>query len=148
MDIITISSFLLPWLPVLLKKAGESALSSATNKMGEDAWEQAKAIWAKLHPKIEVETSAKIAAEKLAAKPDSAAWQEAFQEELEAILEKDPELKAAIAEIIENTEGGEGSTSIQQNIGTVQRGQAINNMQNSTAKNIGSVGSVGGDVNW
>lgn len=145
MDVVTISSLLIPWLPALLKKAGESAVGSAAGQMGKDTWEQAKAIWAKLHPKIEAEAGAKVAAEELAKNPEDPIWKAPFQQKLTEILENDPELKAAIAEILESTDAAGANTQIRQEIGTVERGQAIGEMTNSKAVNIG--GNVGGDAN-
>ena len=147
MNITTISNLLIPCLPFLLKKVGESALGSAASQMGKDAWEQAQKIWAKLQPKIEVEATAKAAAEELAKKPESDIWKAAFQEKLTEILENDPELKAAIAEILKDTNADGGQTQVQQTIGTMAGGQAINQMENSEAKSIDSIGSVGRDVN-
>jgi hypothetical protein len=57
-------------------------LRGASGKIGEDTWNTAKKIWDKLHPKIEAKEDAKIAAEQLAAKPESDARKAVFQEEL------------------------------------------------------------------
>ncbi|NEO27149.1 MAG: hypothetical protein F6K03_09705 [Kamptonema sp. SIO4C4] len=145
MDIVAISSLLIPWLPILLKKAGESAVSSAAGQMGKDTWQQAQAIWAKLHPKIEAEAGAKVAAEELAKNPDDPTWKAPFEQKLTEILENDPELKAAIAAILQETEDNPADTSIKQQIGTVTKGQAVANMKDSTAINVG--GDVSGGIN-
>jgi hypothetical protein len=43
-------AFLAPYLPSLLK-FGEKAVEGAAEKLGGDAWERAKLIWAKILPK-------------------------------------------------------------------------------------------------
>ena len=135
MVIITLTSFLAPCLPFLLKKVGASALNGAAQKLGEDTWEKAKAIWGKLLPKVESETSAKIAAEKLAIMPDSAVWKEAFQEELAAIFAKDSDLEADIAEMFKDIPPTANQKVAQQNIEQNQ-GVVIGQMSGGSVKNI------------
>lgn len=146
MDVAIFTSFLAPCLPYLLKKVAEPALSGAATKLGQDTWDKAKAIWTKLCPKVEAEAAANIAATKLAEKPDSEVWKAALQEELEALFQKDHALADLISEILKDKdEVSKGGVQIQQTAGTVE-GQMIGQMQNSQAKNIGSIGSVQGDV--
>lgn len=146
MDVAIFTSFLAPCLPYLLKKVAEPALSGAATKLGQDTWDKAKAIWTKLCPKVEAEAAANIAATKLAEKPDSEVWKAALQSELEALFQKDQSLAEFISEILKDRdEVSKGGVQIQQTAGTVE-GQMIGQMQNSQAKNIGSIGSVQGDV--
>ncbi|MBD2346204.1 hypothetical protein [Anabaena subtropica] len=146
MNVTILTSFLAPCLPFLLKKVGESALSGAATKLGQDTWDKATAIWAKLWPSIEAEAAANIAATQLADKPESEAWKAALQEELETLLQKDKALAEFIAEIFKDkNEVSTNGVQIQQTAGTVE-GQMIGQMQNSEAKNIGNIGSVQGDV--
>ncbi len=146
MDVLALTTFLAPCLPFLLEKVGAPALNEAATKLGEDTWEKAKAIWAKLKPKVEAEAGATVAADKLANRPESAAWQEALHEELASILEKDTALAEAIVEILQDTEIAAGGNRVEQ---TVQenKGQVIGQMSGGEAKNIGVIGSVQGDVN-
>ncbi|WP_334882570.1 hypothetical protein [Nostoc sp.] len=65
MDIALLVKVLAPCLPFLLK-VGNKAVEGASQKVGEDVWNKAKAIWAKLHPKVE----AKEAATDVAQKPE------------------------------------------------------------------------------
>ncbi|MCC5610395.1 hypothetical protein LC612_27500 [Nostoc sp. CHAB 5834] len=146
MDVTILTSFLAPCLPFLLKKVAEPALSGAATKLGQDTWDKARAIWTKLHSPVEAEPAANIAATKLAEKPDSEVWKAALQEELEALFQKDKALADLISEIFKDKDGvSTGGVQIQQTAGTVE-GQMIGQMQNSEAKNIGSIGSVQGDV--
>ncbi len=146
MDVLVLTTFLAPCLPFLLEKVGAPALEGAATKLGEDTWEKAKAIWAKLRPKVESETAAKVAAEKLANKPDSPAWQEALQEELETIFRNDAALANSIADIFQGSQVASGGNQVQQTV-KENRGQVIGQMFGGEAKNIGGIDSVQGDVN-
>lgn len=139
MDITMLTTLLAPCLPFLLKKVGEPALGTVASKLGEDTWGRAKEIWTKLRPTLENEEAARIAATKLAEKPESEVWRAAFQEELEALLEKNTALKEAISELLEaNGVNTTDTTQIQQTISNNQ-GQVIGQMQNSKAISIGSI---------
>ena len=145
MDVVTLTAFLAPCLPFLLEKVGAPALDEASSKLGEDAWTKAKEIWSKLWPKVEVDAAAKVATEKLAEKPDSEAWKEAFQDELNAIFQKDSALVTAIAEILSSTQLANGGNQINQTLDE-NRGQVIGQMYGGEAKNIGNIDTVQGDV--
>ncbi len=69
MDIALIVKFLAPCLPFLLNMGGKVA-EGASQKVGEDGWNKAKAIWAKLLPKVEAKEAAKEAAVDVAQNPD------------------------------------------------------------------------------
>ncbi len=144
MDITTLMALLSPCLPFLMK-LGEKAAESASGKIGEDTWNTAKKIWDKLQPKIEAKEDAKIAAEQLAAKPESEARKAVFQEELETLLKENPDLADVIAKIMQEESP---ATSGVQNIQTVtnNEGQAINQMTGGKA--IGRIdGNIQGGVN-
>lgn len=102
MDILTLTALLAPHLPTLMKLGGKAA-ESAASKIGADTWEAAKKIWDKLSPNVEAKGDAKIAAEQLAAKPESDARKAVFQEELETLLKENPDLTEAIAKILADT---------------------------------------------
>jgi hypothetical protein len=48
-----LSTLLAPFLPYLLR-AGEKAAEEAGKRIGTDAWEKVKSLWARLSPKVEV----------------------------------------------------------------------------------------------
>ncbi|MEH2173130.1 hypothetical protein [Nostoc sp.] len=52
MDIALLVKFLAPCLPFLLN-VGKKVVEGASQKVGEDVWNKAKAIWTKLYPKVE-----------------------------------------------------------------------------------------------
>ncbi|HAA27694.1 MAG TPA: hypothetical protein DCE56_08490 [Cyanobacteria bacterium UBA8553] len=101
MDIALLTTFLAPFLP-FLGKLGEKAAEAAAEQLGVDSWEKAKGIWSKLGPKIEAKEEAKVAVQQVVAKPESAARQAVLQEELETLLNENPDLAAAIAKIMES----------------------------------------------
>lgn len=144
MDVITLTAFLTPFLPFLIK-FGEKSAESVASKVGEDSWNKAKKVWDKLQPKVEAKEDAKVAAEQVAAKPDSKARQAVFQEELETLLKENPDLVEAIAQILQEELPASSGT---QNVQTISNneGQAVNNMKdNSKATKIdGGVRVEGG----
>ncbi len=145
MDVITLTAFLSPFLPFLIK-FGEKSAETAGSKFGEDAWNKAKKIWDKLHPAVAAKEDAKVAAEQVAAKPESEARKAVFQEELTTLLQENPDLLAAIAQIMQEELPATSGTKITQTI-TNNEGQAIGQMTNSKA--IGRIeGGIQGSVNF
>ncbi|MFP4319892.1 MAG: hypothetical protein ACLFM4_15545 [Phormidium sp.] len=147
MNITVVSSLLIPYLPALLKKVGESELVASVGELGQAGWEQACKLWQALQPKLEQEMAAKLAAEELAKNPDDDTWKKPFEAKLAEMIEKDPQLQEAIAQILAEAEQEAGSPGVQQTIGEMKGGQAIGNMSNSKATNVGEVGNVGGNFN-
>lgn len=143
--ITALATFLAPCLPFLWEKAGAHALESAANQIGQDTWNKAQAVWEKLFPKIEQDESTKVVTAELAKDPESNVWQAAFQAKLQSILESDEELQKAITDILNaesNVSEGQGiQITVEHN-----EGQIIGNMNNSTAKNIGRIDNIQGDI--
>lgn len=146
MDVIALTALLSPCLQFLLK-LGEKAAESASGKIGEDTWNTAKKIWDKLHPKIEAKESARIATEQLAAQPESKARKAFFQEELEILLQENPDLAEAIAKIMqEKAPTASGTQNVQTVTNNEGQAQAINQMKGE--KVIGRIdGNIQGGVN-
>jgi len=144
MDVITLTALLSPCLSFLMKLGGKAA-ESAAGKVGEDTWNTAKKIWDKLHPKIEAKEDAKIAAEQLAAKPESEARKAVFQEELETLLKENPDLVEAIAQIMQEKPETTSGTSISQTINNT-KGQVMGQMTGGKATGI-DIDATQGDVN-
>ncbi len=93
-----IGAFLLPLLPYLLK-AGDKAAEEAGKKLGEAAWEKAKALWHKLHPKIEAKPAALEAVQEVANNPQDADAAAALRLQLRKLLSEDQALAAEIARL-------------------------------------------------
>lgn len=137
MDVTALTALLSPCLPFLMKAA-----ESASSKIGTDAWETAKKIWENLRPKLEAKDDVRVAAEQVAAKPESEARKAVFQEELKTLLKENPDLAEAITQIM--TESSSGSA-----LG-LQINQAVTGDENQIIGQAsgGKVfGSVTGNVN-
>jgi transketolase len=147
MDVIALTAFLTPFLPFLIK-FGEKSAESVASKFGEDSWNKAKKVWDKLQPKVEAKEDAKVAAEQVAAKPDSKARQAVFQEELETLLQENPDLVEAIAQIFqEKAPTASGTQNVQTVTNNEGQAQAINQMKGE--KVIGRIdGTIHGGVNF
>ncbi|MGB3205071.1 MAG: hypothetical protein WBB28_08790 [Crinalium sp.] len=143
MDIIALTAFLSPFLPFLIN-LGKKSAETAASKFGEDAWNKAKKIWDKLHPAVAAKEDAKVAAEQVAAKPESENRQGVFREEMEILLKENPDLLEAIAQIWQEGSEASSGTSISQTI-TNTKGQ-VTGLQTG-GKSQGYIDSVQGDVN-
>lgn len=145
MDIIALTALLSPCLPFLIK-LGEKSAETAGSKIGEDAWNRAKKVWEKLHPKVEAKEDAKVAAEQLAAKPDSEARKAVFQEELEILLKENPDLLETLAQIMDEGSPTASGTQITQ---TVENNEGLIIGQMTGGKAVGRIdGNIQGGVNF
>lgn len=144
MDIVALTALLTPCLPFLLR-AAESASTDIGKDIGKDVWATVKKIWDKLKPKIDQKDSARIAAEQVAANPKSEGRQQFFREELEALLQENPDLAAAIAQILQDSPVQPGGVQVTQTI-TGNEGQVIGQMTGGKA--IGRIdGNIQGGIN-
>ena len=87
--------FLTPLLPYLLK-AGEKAAEEAGKKLGGDAWDRAKGLWAKLRPKVEAKPAAQEAVQDAAAAPNDNDIHAALRLQLRKLLAEDAVLAREI----------------------------------------------------
>jgi hypothetical protein len=145
MDIAIIASFLAPFLPQLMKLGGQAAekvTEVISEKAGEAAWTKAQKIWERLRPEVEEKEELKVAAYQVAAKPNSSNWQGVFQEELESLLNDNPDLAKAIAQIMQEDapDGTPGTQIVQkvtgnknQVIGQVFGGKVVGNVEGDAA---------------
>ncbi|QLE55891.1 hypothetical protein [Nostoc sp. TCL26-01] len=98
MDIVLLVKFLAPCLPFLVN-VGNKAVEGASQKIGEDVWDKAKAIWTKLHSSVEGKEAAKEAAVDVAKNPDDEDLQASLRVQLKKILETDTALATEITQI-------------------------------------------------
>jgi hypothetical protein len=144
MEIVTLTAFITPFLPFLLKlggKAAEKATETAAGKFGEAAWIKAQAVWEKLSPKVEGKEAAKEAAMDVANQPEDEDLQVALRVQLKKLLEQDEALVKAIAQILqEDAPDGTSGTQIVQ-IVTGNQNQVIGQVTGGKV-----IGNVAGDV--
>lgn len=144
MEITTLTAFISPFLPFLLKlggKALEKSTESASGKFGEAAFAKAQAVWGKLEPKVEAKEAAKEAAIDLANNPDDQDLQAALRVQLKKLLEQDEELFREIEQILaEDTPDGTSGTQIVQNV-TGNQNLVIGQMMGGKV-----IGNISGDV--
>jgi len=96
----TLTAFLAPYLPYLLK-AGEKAAEEAGKKFGGEAWDQAKAIWQKLRPKVEAKPVAQAIVNDAAATDDADA-QVALRSQIKKLLTEDTTLAEEVDRLMQN----------------------------------------------
>lgn len=138
MDVIALTALLSPCLPFLMKAA-----ESASEKIGEDAWNKAKKIWDKLHPKIEAKEDVKSAVNLVSTDPEDEDYRKVFQKQLKKLLDEDQELATAIAKIMQEGTEATSGTEINQTINNT-KGQVTG--QQTGGKSIGNIDSVQGNV--
>ncbi len=136
-DVVALTAFLSPILPFLIK-GGEEAAKEAGKKFGVDTWEKAKAIWAKLHPKVKAKEAAKEAVEDLATAPEDKDLQTALRVQLKKLLEKDQALAEEILQLMQKGFPTETSTTIE-----IEQKGDIQQEAGDNAKQIGQIGSAG-----
>ncbi len=139
MDVIVLTKFLAPFLPVLMN-VGHKVFDGAIAKAGEDAWCKAKAVWVKIQPKVEAKPMAKAAAEELANSPNDADALDTLQKQLKKLLDEDKALAAEIAGLME-----EDSEVISKVVNTFN--ETVTGNENVVQNVTGKVGgdNVGGD---
>ena len=130
MEVAALTAFLSPFLPALMR-AGESAVEAAATGIAGEALEHAKALWARLRPKVEEKPAAAQAARKVADAPDDKRWQTALELQIEELLAEDQSLAREIASLWEqaNAAGvvavGERSVAVQGDVsGTIITGDS------------------------
>jgi DNA helicase IV len=129
MDIKLLIDLLASCLPFLLS-VGNKAVEGASQKVGEDTWNKAKAIWSQLRPKVEDKEAAKEAVEDVAKNPDDRDLQTALRVQLKKILDSDPTLAAKIAQILqEESTTATDSNKIEQYVVDSTDNQVIGSMQ-------------------
>jgi hypothetical protein len=143
-EIATLTAFISPFLPFLLKlggKAAEKATETAAGKFGEAAWNKAQAVWEKLSPKVESKEAAKEAATDVANHPEDEDLQIALRVQLKKLLEQDEDLFKTIAQIFqEDAPDGTSGTQIIQTV-TGNQNQVIGQVRGGKV-----IGNITGDV--
>ena len=137
MNVAILVKFLAPCLPFLMT-VGNEAVSGASQKLGEDVWTKAKAIWAKLQPKLET----KPAALDVAKAPDDENLQVALRVQLKKLLEQDELLAQEIARIMQGNAQSNSGDKVVQNV-TGENNQTLGSVQGSkVVRDVSGSGDV------
>lgn len=141
MEIATLTAFISPFLPFLLKlgtKATEKATETAAGKFGEAAWSKAQAVWEKLSPKVEANEVAKQAMIDVANNPKDEDLQASLRVQLKKLLNQDQDLAKAMAQILqEDTSDGTSGIQVIQTV-TGDKNVTFEKITDSTVRiNIG-----------
>jgi hypothetical protein len=103
MDITILSqaiiSFLAPFLPYLVK-VGEKASEEIGKKFGVASWDQAKALWRKLHPKLNIRPAAQEAVRDLVEIPEDPDRQVALRVQLQKLFKENPSFAEELSHLM------------------------------------------------
>ena len=140
MDITSLTTFLIPFLPFLLKLSQdttEATTKSAASKFGEAAWQKAQAIWMVLSPKVSAKEIAKEAVTDVANNPEDEDYQAVLRVQLKKLLVNDAALAYQLTQILQ--------ADFSLSTPTPEITQTITDSQNQTVSQI-SGGQVFGNV--
>jgi hypothetical protein len=133
MDLAALTSFLVPFLPYLMK-TGKAIAEEAASKLGKAAWQHARALWEKLGPKVTGHSAALEAAQDLVAHPADTRAQGALELQLEKLLTEHGDLAEQVSDVWEKakasgvvTASGERSIAV----GGSARGVFVSGDQNT-----------------
>ena|GEM_PF-1952290 len=104
---------------------GKGLVQEAGKKLGEDAPELLKKLWAKLRPKVEEKPAAVEAVQDVAKAPEDSRTQTGLSIQLQKILEADSTLAAEIAKLLE---GASPTTTYQAEMhgsGAIAQGKSV-----------------------
>ncbi len=102
-DPVSLTAFLAPFLPFLLKGA-ETVAEEAGRVFGQEAWQAAKGLWSKLRPKVDEKPAVTDAAKAVANDPEDELARNALAFQLRELLAADLDLKAELEQLWRQTE--------------------------------------------
>ncbi|AVH63775.1 MULTISPECIES: hypothetical protein [unclassified Nostoc] len=106
MDIATLAKeltdFLTPVIPFLIETTERIAAGEAIKRLSAAGWEQAKALWEKLKPRVEAKPNLQEALQDVAQDPKNEDAQVSLRYQFTKLLTQDPTLAAEIAKILQS----------------------------------------------
>jgi hypothetical protein len=103
MDPLSLTAFLAPYLPYLMKGA-QDLTEELGRKLGQEAWKHAKAMWARLRPGVEGNEATRAAADAVASNPEDEVARGGLAFQLKALLEGDSQLATELARLWKEAE--------------------------------------------
>ncbi len=104
-----VTTYLTPFLPTLLKKAGEAVVTETTKKAVGETWDATKALWTRMKSKVEEKPAALEAAQDLAANPNDADSQATLRNQLKKLLNEDQSFATEIEQLFNKAKEVSGS---------------------------------------
>lgn len=120
-----VAAFLVPALPYLVR-AGDKAVEEVGKKIGGEAMDYAKRLWARLRPKAESTQALQAAISDAAAAPEDEDAQAQLRLQLKKLLADDEQLAKELAEVLADAQKA-GVTVI----ASGDRAVALNNSNNN-----------------
>ena len=115
MDVTTLATELTtaiaPFLPFLVQ-IGQRTAEEAGRRLGEDAWEQAKALWARLAGQLEERPAAIETVREAAETPDDADVRAALEVQLRRVLTADAGLAEEVRRLLAGWPAQPGPTTV------------------------------------
>jgi hypothetical protein len=105
LDPATITAVLAPALPYLLR-TGDQLASQAADRLGEHTWNLATRLWERLADAVRGRPAAQEVIQDVAANPQDADARAALAYQVRKLVQEDPELGAALEQLIAQAEHG------------------------------------------
>jgi hypothetical protein len=106
-----LTTALAPFVPFLVQM-GQRSAEEAGRRLGEDAWEQAKALWARLSGRLEERPAAIEAVREAAETPDDADVRAALEVQLRRVLTADAGLAEEVRRLMADWPARPGPTTV------------------------------------
>jgi hypothetical protein len=95
-----VANVLVPALPHLIGQLGEKASEQAEEQLGAEAWDCAKAVWAKLRPRVDASPTASEIVGDVAIDPGDKDLHAAVRSQIKKILSEDPRLRDELTQLV------------------------------------------------
>lgn len=105
LDPATVTAVLAPALPYLLR-TGDQLAAQASERLGEHTWNLATRLWERLADAVRGRPAAEEVVQDVAANPQDADARAALAYQVRKLAQEDPELGAALEELIAQAERG------------------------------------------
>jgi hypothetical protein len=106
-----LTSAIAPFVPFLVQM-GQRSAEEAGRRLGEDAWEQAKALWARLAGRLEERPAAIETVREVAETPDDADVRAALEVQLRRVLAADAVLAEEVSRLLADWPARPGPTTV------------------------------------
>ena len=117
LDPTTVTAVLAPALPYLLR-TGDQLASQAAERLGEHTWTLATRLWERLADAVRGRPAAEEVVQDVAANPQDADARAALSYQVRKLAQEDPELAAALEQLIADAERGDVTAAGDRSVAT------------------------------